>query len=250
MKEWYAPCEKAKESNVPQPMAICIEDMKASSDSTRYLQCVALVGDHAGLRIDPSGEIQWQPERDARLVELCVSYDERLLLYRQLDAAPVLLLREGRSLEVPVEKPVVVLDQDQLSIGDRELRIHIHGEAPAVAPPSWLPMEEPSRSTSNLLRATATALALGIAVGAGGCTKKIEVRDDPPKIAPPPTKPDTRPPPKPDTQPPPKADVGPSKPDASPLKPGATKAPPIEVRPRPPRVAPPRKPPPKPDKPK
>lgn len=233
---------------MPKPIAICIEDLKAGSDSTRYLQCVALVGDHLGLRIDSSGEVQWQPERDAKLVELCVSYDERLILYRQPDAAPVLLQREGRSLEVPVEKPVVVLDQDQLVVGGRDLRIHVHGEAPAVAPPSWFPVEEPRRSASNLLRATATALALGIAVGAGGCTKKIEVRDDPPKVAPPPTKPDAKPPPKPDTQPPPRADVGPSKPDAS--KPGAGKAPPIEVRPRPPRVAPPRRPPPKPDKPK
>jgi hypothetical protein len=229
---------------VPKPIAICIEDLRAGSDSTRYLQCVALVGDHPGLRIDPGGEIQWQPERDARLVELCVSYDERLILFRQPGAAPVLLRREGRSLEVPVGKPVVVLDQDQLTVESRELRIHVHGEAPAVAPPSWLEMvEAPSRSRSSLLRATATALALGIAVGAGGCTKKIEVRDDPPKVAPPPTKPDSKPPPKPDSSLPPKADAGPSKADA------AKKAPPIEVRPRPPRVAPPRKPPPKPDKP-
>jgi hypothetical protein len=228
---------------VPRPIAICIEDLRADSNSTRYLQCVALAGDHPGLRIDHQGEIQWQPEQDARLVELFVSLDERLILFRQPDAAIVLLQREGRSLEVPVEKPVVLLDGDQLSVGGRELRIHVHGEAPAVSPPSWLEMvEEPSRSSSSLLRATATALALGIAVGAGGCTKKIEVRDDPPKVAPPPTKPDTRQPPKPDAKPP-KADAGPSKPDA------AKKAPPIEVRPRPPRVAPPRKPP-KPDKPK
>lgn len=230
---------------MPKPIAICIEDLEAGSDSTRYLQCVALVGDHSGLRIDHQGEIRWQPEHEERLVELCVSYDERLLLYRQPDAASVLLLREGRSLEVPAEKPVVLLDGDQLNVGGRSLRIHVHGEAPEVAPPSWfeVEVEEPSRSSSSLLRATATALALGIAVGAGGCTKKIEVRDDPPKVAPPPTKPDTRPPSKPDAKPPPRADAGPSKPDA------AKKAPPIQVRPRPPRVAPPRKPPPKPDKP-
>ena len=200
---------------MPSPVAICIEDL--DTDATPYLQCVAVAGADPGLVIDAEGEVHWQTGEPGAC-ELWVSLDQRLMAFRPQGApgAPVVLHRGGRSLEVPEGKPVVVLDQDRLDVGPRRLRVHVHGEAPSVHPPSLLQQERPS-PLGRVARAAATALALSAAVGASGC-KSVEVRHTPPKVAP--TEPEK---PKPDLKVP---DTRPASPDTRP----------IEVRPVPPRV--------------
>jgi ABC-type glycerol-3-phosphate transport system substrate-binding protein len=140
---------------------------------------VALPGRQPGLRLDEAGKVVWQSD-DGISCELWVSADERLILYRSQVGIPVTLHRAGRSLDVPCSKPVVVIDQDQIDVGTRHLRVHVHGAAPAVTAPSFL--------TSTYTRRTALAMGAGVTVAAvvgaatAGCAcTPIEVRDNPPE---------------------------------------------------------------------
>ncbi len=160
-----------------KPLAICIEDLDAESREERYLRCVALPGRQPGLRLDEAGRVLWQSE-DGVSCELWVSADERLILYRPEERAPVTLRRAGRSLDVPCGKPVVVIDQDRIDVGARHLRVHVHGEAPSAAAPSPLPPR--SRSVDRLARAAATAAVMGAVAAASGCSE-IDIRDNPPE---------------------------------------------------------------------
>jgi hypothetical protein len=172
-----------------RPLAICLEDLQAGSSGRRYLRCVAVVGRAPGLRVDGAGAVWWRDET-AAACELWVSADGRLVLYRLEGGGPVLVRRGSRSLDAPPSRPVILLDQDELEIGRRCLRVHVHGDAPRVHPPEYLPPAR-SRATARL----AAALALGAALGAADCKKdtpaaggerEIEVRTAPPKIAAPP----------------------------------------------------------------
>ena len=117
---------------MPKPLAICLENLDPRKTGHRYTRCTALVGRQPGLRVDDGGRIQWEEEGHTA-VEIWVSQDDRLILYRPSGGAPVVVRRGGRSLDVPVDKPVVVLDQDLFTVGDNEYRIHVQGVAPAVA---------------------------------------------------------------------------------------------------------------------
>lgn len=182
---------------MPKPLAICIEDTGAISPNRRYLRCVALSGADPGLRVTDEGEVLWRTG-DPAAFELWISGDERLILYRRPEGARVVVRRDGRWLEAPAEKPVVLLDQDLVELGERRFRIHVHGAAPVVHEPSWLEDPTPKAARRPLARAAA-ALALGAALGGTACKKAgdketgtepvtdaeqpIEVRESPP-IAP------------------------------------------------------------------
>jgi len=174
---------------MPKPIALCIEDLDAGSGASKYVRCVALPGREPGLGLDGRGAVLWRSEEPVAC-ELWVSGDDRLILYRLEGAADVTLSRAGRSLDVPSGKPVVLIDQDQIDVGPRCLRLHVHGEAPAVAAPS--PLVPEKKSPGLLARVATAALALGSIVGCGSCEDEqqtprepIEVRDSPPKVAPP-----------------------------------------------------------------
>ena len=122
---------------MPKPLAICLENLNARSRTSRYMRCVALVGRQPGLRLDKKGKLKWQRD-DLPACELWVSADDCLILYRQEGMVEVTLQRAGRSLQVPFSKPVVMIDQDQIVIGRKRLRLHVHGIAAAVSPPSPL----------------------------------------------------------------------------------------------------------------
>ncbi|MBN2391639.1 MAG: hypothetical protein JXR84_13020 [Anaerolineae bacterium] len=160
---------------MPKPLAICIEDLNAPSKASKYLQCVALPGRQPGLRLDETGRVIWFSEK-AVACELWVSADDRLILYRPDDASPVQVRRAGRSLNVPLNKPVILLDKDEVNVGARHLRIHIHGEVAAVAAPTPLVMKP---RPFDRLAQTAAAAAV-ISTLATGC---IEVRETPPVVA-------------------------------------------------------------------
>jgi len=149
---------------------------------------VAVPGRQPGLRLDTGGEVLWKSD-EAVACELWVSADDRLILYRPEGAAAVTVSRAGRSLEVPSGKPVVLIHQDQIDVSARNLRVHVHGEAPAISAPSVL---APQQGTlAGLARAAAVAATIGAAAVAGGCGKDdakarppIDVREDPPDMAP------------------------------------------------------------------
>lgn len=163
-----------------KPLAICIENLNARSHSSRYLRCVALPGRQAGLRLDRKGKVQWMQE-DMVACELWVSADDRLILYREEGMEPIQVQRAGRSLDVPFSKPVVLLNQDQITIGDQTLRVHIHGEARVVSPPSYFPINP--GAVSRLTKAAGTAAIVGALIATGSCTEPtIEIRDFPPIV--------------------------------------------------------------------
>ncbi|MCP4542782.1 MAG: hypothetical protein GY832_37135 [Chloroflexi bacterium] len=172
---------------MPKPIAICIENLDTQSTS-KYLRCVALPGRQPGLRLDETGRVLWQSD-DGVSCELWVSADGRLVLYRPETNIPVTLHRAGRSLSVPCGKPVIVIDQDQVDVGARHLRIHVHGQALAINAPSPLPSR--TRSFGRLAQAAATAAVIGAVTAAGGCTDAdflatptIEIIENPPEVAP------------------------------------------------------------------
>jgi hypothetical protein len=178
----------------PRPLAICLEDLAAPAEATRFLTCVAIPGRAPGLTIADSGAVRWQVELGAEC-ELWVSADDRLILYRRSGAGPVGVRRGPRALDVPAEKPVVLVDQDEVEVAGRLLRVHVHGEAPEVRPPAYLVPERAAPASGLLARAAATAIAFGAAVGGAACGKgeaaeppPVEVRTRPPDIGPPPRK--------------------------------------------------------------
>lgn len=167
---------------IPRPKAICVEHLHAAADQPRYLQCVAIPGRQPGLSIDVAGQVRWRVG-EVSCCELWVSGDDRLIAYRPKGAEPFEVLRAGRSLLAPEGKPIVLLDQDELRIGESQLRVHIHGEAVDVRPPNAL---------LGARRLTALAAA-AVAIGAAGCDKpaanptdtdaRVEVREAPPAVA-------------------------------------------------------------------
>lgn len=185
---------------MPHRIAICIEDLETGAP--RYTQCVALPPGEPGLSLDGSGAIRWGASDRGPCCALEAASDGRLVLRREAGAPSVQVHRGGRVLEVPADQPVVVLHEDLLQLGGRRLRVHVHGVAPEVVPPTPLPPEE---AGGRVVRAAATALALGAAAGlgvtvaAGGTSEAgisspppVEVRARPPKIARP--RPDAGPP--------------------------------------------------------
>jgi len=173
---------------VPTPLAICLEDLAPVSRSERYLRCVALVGRQPGLRLALDGTVAWQTD-GAVGCELWVSLDDRLILLRPAGAPPVVVRRAGRSLDVPVDKPVVVIDQDVAEVGPKRIRLHVHGQAAEVSAPSYLP-ERAATGAARLAALVAMGAAVAGCRGTGtsdqspsGTTTAVEVREHPPEEA-------------------------------------------------------------------
>jgi hypothetical protein len=171
---------------------ICLEELGARPDDECFIRCVAVSGGQPGLALDREGLVQWMPDDEATCHGLWVSGDGRLMLYGADAPDAVVVERGARTQEAPVGQPVVLVDQDLLRVGDRQLRVHIHGETEA--------MYEPERLTRSSIRrffqaATAAAsLTLGGAALAAGPAMNpaagigepapIEVRRRPPKVSP------------------------------------------------------------------
>jgi hypothetical protein len=171
---------------MPTPLEICLEDLDLQPEDERYLRCIALPGGEPGLTLDRAGTARWMPD-GPECYELWVSDDERLVLYRNEGAGPIVVERGGRAVEAPELSPVILLDQDLLRVDGRRLRVHVHGETELVYPPERLS----ASAFSRLARAAAAARALGAAVGGGPAEARpaspaagvtpIEVRSRPPK---------------------------------------------------------------------
>ncbi|MBW2279052.1 MAG: hypothetical protein JRF63_16310 [Deltaproteobacteria bacterium] len=215
---------------MPTPQAMCIEDLFPRSELTRYTTCVAVAGAEPGLGLDKQGKVLWQ-KRKVTGCELWVSLDERLMLLRPQGAVPVTVRRGGRSLDVPQDKPVVLIDQDQVELGSKKFRLHFHGETEEILAPAPYPLQD--TGVGRVVRATAAAVAIGMAVGGPGCGEgqpetstggQVE-QPEPEPVTPPVTSPVTNP------------DTGEPK---GPVVDTPDKA--IEIRKRPPKKAAPKKP--------
>jgi hypothetical protein len=166
---------------MPRPIAICIEDIETTSEDDRYIRCVAKPSRAGGLALDATGSPVFGESAIHGVCDLVVSLDDQLLLLRRSDAVPITVSRAGRSLEAPVDQRVVLLDRDQVQVGDRHLRIHIHGPSAKVHPPT------PLRARS-VMAAASVAAVMTLGAGSVGCEqtksfieqRPIEVREHPP----------------------------------------------------------------------
>lgn len=150
-----------------KPLEICIEDLHAKALGEQYLRCVALPGSQPGLRVDRRGQVLWKSDHEVAC-ELWVSGDDQLILRRPGGAEPVRVSRAGRSLDVPFDKPVVLLDRDDVQVGGRVLRVHFHGFTEAVRPPSFLSESVVARMRQAAAAAAIATLGAGAACVTGG----------------------------------------------------------------------------------
>lgn len=139
---------------MPSPCSLCLEDLLAKDPDDRFLRCVALPGRQPGLRLHTDGSVGWRIDTNVAC-ELMVSLDQKLLLLRPGNAPDVEVLRRGRHLLAPSDKPVVLLDGDEVRVAGRRFRVHIHGETTRVEPPTRL---------LGSARAATTVMALGAAM--------------------------------------------------------------------------------------
>jgi len=101
--------------------------------------------------------------------------------------------RQGRTLEAPAEKPVILRHGDELALGARRLRLHLHGAVQALTPPRLL--RELGRAAAALAVGALLTGAPALA-GADPARDEIEVRQNPPgapAVPPPPPKPEPKP---------------------------------------------------------
>ncbi|MBI5531882.1 MAG: hypothetical protein HY898_04150 [Deltaproteobacteria bacterium] len=138
-----------------KPIALCLEPVDRRDEP--LTRCVALAGRQPGLRISAEGAVRWRVEDDAGSIELWVTADARLALYRTDGAPCVELHRAKRRLEVPFAKPVILVDGDEVRGASWAYCIHIHGETEQAIAPE--PVAAPRRPR-RLLRTTAAALAV------------------------------------------------------------------------------------------
>jgi hypothetical protein len=221
-------------------IALCIEDCHPASGDLRFLRCCALTGLQPGLALTPEGIVEWRTGASAA-VRLVVSLDEKLVCYREATApGGVRVHRGGRFVEVEPLKPVVLLDGDELSLGARRLRLHVHGFCAEVHSPEYYVVPESSSSGAARVAAVAGIAVAGL-LGVAGCDKPppdkpvekppIDVRDQPPAPLPPPPPPmevrDQPPVALPPEEPPPP-------PPMEPVMEPVMEPPPIEMRPHPP----------------
>lgn len=206
-------------------IALCIEDCHPAKESLRYLRCCALTGLQPGLALSAEGIVEWRADVPA-VLRLVVSLDEKLVCYRE-PAAPggTRVHRGGRFVDVEEQKPVVLIDGDEITVGARRLKLHVHGFVAAAHDPEFYVVPA-STGTGSLARAAGVAgVAMAGLMAATGCDKPpaekpaeptpIELRDHPPVPVEPPMEP-------------------PPEPMAEPLPP----MPPIDVRDHPPIAMP------------
>jgi len=196
------------------PIAICLERFSKPEGSPFFTSCVALPTGEMGLGLTAEGAISWK-QGDEHMVTLSVAEAGGLFLHRPAHGPTVQVHRSGRTRDLGEDEAVEVLQGDRIVLdGEHEILLHLHGNAPAIAPPTLVEIEQPKPTTrvGAALSKVAAAAAIGAAgvLGAGagcdlaGCesTRDTPVRPEPPIVAEPP---DLRPLP---PEPPPAADAG------------------------------------------
>ena len=101
---------------MPRPIMICLELLAPAADEP-YVRCTARPGREAGLALAEDGAILWRHPGPVAC-EVWVSADQKLIAYRRAGTPPVTLHRANRSLELPVEKPVVMRHHDELVVAE------------------------------------------------------------------------------------------------------------------------------------
>lgn len=143
-------------TNLVAPIELCLESLDPSDDAHPYVRCVALAGGEPGLGLTADGSIVWRQNDTASLL-LWVSADNRLMALRSSEAHRVRLTRAERFLELPANKPVVTLHEDVIEIEGRSFRVHVHGLAQRIEPPTRLLLRRAQRWLAGTLAAASLA---------------------------------------------------------------------------------------------
>lgn len=114
-------------------MALSLEIVSGVGSHGEMIQCVALEKGQPGLGLSPSGVVLWQSEEQPA-IELSVDENGRLVLQRH-ESLRLLIIRGGRPLKVIFETPTVVLDQDEIDLFDRRLRVQLYGPSQTIHAP-------------------------------------------------------------------------------------------------------------------
>jgi hypothetical protein len=114
-------------------ISLCLESLGAPAAEARFLSCVALATGAPGLGLASDGSVCWQRADAAAAIE--VAGDGRLMLRRIAASGPFAHVRAGRTHEPGAGTSTVLLDGDELELGGRRLRVHVHGAATSASPP-------------------------------------------------------------------------------------------------------------------
>lgn len=165
-------------------IAICLEDCYPEHESLRYLQCTLLqeTGLHVGLHgfiTAGSGAGSYCELRvtgDERLACLAT--------VRSRPGARV--HRGGRFVDLQPGKPVILCDGDFLAVPGRCYQLHVHGPVARVSEPSFLAQHEAASgvreaASSTLARFAAAGLiaVTGLAGGLGCAPRESAVNEKP-----------------------------------------------------------------------
>jgi hypothetical protein len=142
--------------NPVEPIELCLESVDRLEDDQPYVRCVAISGAEPGLGLSAEGEITWC-QTEAASATFWVSADNQLIVTRNRESDEVRLIRAERFLDLPLEKPVVVLNEDLVVINGHGFRVHVHGVAASVEPPTRLALR---RVQSMIAGAAVAALSI------------------------------------------------------------------------------------------
>ncbi|PKN24262.1 MAG: hypothetical protein CVU65_12315 [Deltaproteobacteria bacterium HGW-Deltaproteobacteria-22] len=162
-------------------IAICLEDCYPVHESLRFLQCTALKGE--GLFVGEDGVVGNDGSAPA-YCQLRVTGDDRLAaLATGGMLAGARVHRGGRFVDLSTGKPVILCDGDFLAVPGRCYQIHVHGEAARASEPSYLHAKEPASSTLARL-AAAGLVAVTSMAGSLGCTPRESNVNEKPEVTP------------------------------------------------------------------
>jgi hypothetical protein len=168
-----------------EKLAICLEDLRPAHEGVRYQRCCVLYGLAPGLALDARGQVAWKTDAPAAC-RLFVSLDRQLICLKEPGSpGDVTVWRRGRSTRAPEGKPVVLLDGDELVVGEVRLRVHVHGWTGQAFAPSFLAPPASGAGSRSRVAAAGLAAALGLTAMTGCWStsdpkKPVEVRDQPP----------------------------------------------------------------------
>ncbi len=158
-------------------IAICLEDCYPGHESLRYLQCTAL--QTSGLRVGPGGLVG-DGAVSGSYCELRVTGDERLAALATDDMLPgARVHRGGRHVDLEPGKPVILCDGDFLAVPGRCFQVHVHGQADGPAEPAFLHQKEPASSTLARFAAAGLIVVTGLAGGLGCAPRESAVNEKP-----------------------------------------------------------------------
>ncbi len=156
-------------------IAICLEDCYPAHEGLRHLQCTVV--QELGLHVGPGGVVDAGP---GSCCELRVTGDGRLACLATAGSLPGgRVHRGGRFVDLAPGKPVILCDGDFLAVPGRCYQIHVHGEARRHAVPTFLHEQEPAASTLARFAAAGLIAVTGFAGGIGCAPKESSVNERP-----------------------------------------------------------------------